>query len=99
MTRSPLKRISRRKAAQATARRKCMTIVRKRSGGLCEAVTPVCTRYGQDGHEIRKQSQQGDPTDPANVRHVCRACHIYIGNHQAWAYSVGLLIRSWEAKR
>lgn len=56
-----------------------MSAVRERSGGWCELRIPgVCQGRGVCGHEKRKRSQGGDPTDPENVMHSCIACNGWV---------------------
>jgi hypothetical protein len=71
-----------------TARR----LVRARSGGLCEAETPVCTREAAHAHHIRLRSQ-GGTHEPSNLLDVCAACHRYIHDHPEESYRYGFLRR------
>ena len=91
--RSPLRRMSVKRAASLPARRKCLDVVRKRAGGRCELRTPACTGVGVTGHEPLLRAQGGDETDPEQVRWTCAACHRYSHNHVAESYANGWLIR------
>lgn len=71
-----------------TARR----VVRSRSGGVCEASTPACTRAAVHAHHIRLRSQ-GGTHEPSNLLDVCAACHRHIHENPEESYRYGLLRR------
>lgn len=102
MKRTPLKRMSEKRRVEYQERAAAMRVVRARSGGRCEAaaliarVDPVaaskCLGYATDGHEKLKRSRGGSISDPANIAHVCRACHEWTEAEPARATEVGLLV-------
>ncbi len=92
LDRRPIRRESAKRAHGRAARRKCLAIVRKRSGGRCEAqVAPGCTYVATDGHERLTRAAGGSITDPDNVYHICRMCHRFIHDHRKAAERYGLL--------
>ena len=44
----------------------------------------------QDVHEILPRSAGGSLTDPANLKCVCRPCHLYLHAHPKRAMELGL---------
>lgn len=71
-------------------------------GNACEARVPAetdrngvethrCKGVATDGHELLPRSGGGDPTDPENIKLVCRPCHSYIHEHPIWSLENGLL--------
>src|SRR5215213_6297911 len=97
--RSPLRRTLwfRKPTRQQKGRAKAVAEVRKRSGDLCEARTPLCTGIGQQTHHRLKRSQ-GGKADPAILMRICDHCDAFIEANPAIAYERGWLIKSWEAK-
>lgn len=90
--RAGLKRQSAKAKALVPARKACCELVRKRSGGYCEAnIRPGCTHYGQDFHEILARSAGGSITDPENVMHLCRSCHEFTVQRANTAREMGLV--------
>lgn len=60
-----------------------------RSGGLCEAHLDGCTRHATDAHHRRKP---GRLWHPANLLHLCRACHQWTEDHPDEARQLGLWV-------
>lgn len=58
------------------------------------SATTGCYGHAEDGHEPLTRRRGGDPTDPAQVLPVSRACHDYIHDHPDVATAAGLLIPS-----
>lgn len=68
--------------------------VKFRSGGVCEAVTSVCTGKGEHLHH-RKLRRSLDNT-AQNLLHVCFSCHRYIHDNPSTSYEKGWLLHIWE---
>lgn len=67
---------------------KCRSIVRERSGGLCE----ICSTPGVQMHHRRNRSQGGSWT-PQNIMHLCVGCHGRVTLHPSWATENGYTIQ------
>lgn len=67
--------------------------IERRSGGKCEACTPICRSKAVHIHHIRRRSQGGKGT-VANGLHVCSICHTWIHDHPKEAEARGWLLRS-----
>lgn len=72
----------------------CRTLVRERSGGMCEArIKGVCRGPGESMHH-RNKAGQGGLWTPANILHVCGhgtvGCHGYIEANPASSRRKGL---------
>lgn len=92
MTKTPIRKVSRRRARENRERTKCLEVVRARSKGYCEArIQNACTSIARDGHEPQRRAA-ADITDPDQVMHVCPGCHRWIDGNQAAAYAFGLLV-------
>ncbi len=99
LKRRPIRRESAKRAAQSGARRKTLAIVRRRSGGRCEAqVSPGCTYVATDGHERLTRAAGGSITDPDNVVHLCRSCHTFCHDHRKAAERYGLLVSRFRSR-
>ena len=70
-------------------------IIERRSGGRCEARTPICSGWGQHIHH-RKSRRAGDHSAP-NGLHVCRSCHAFIHDHPELSMEKGWIIRVNDA--
>ena len=66
-------------------------VVRRRSGGKCEAKTSRCVGTAQHAHHIEPR-RFGDHS-PSNLLDVCHACHAWVHSHPARSYELGLLKR------
>lgn len=66
-------------------------VIRRRSGGKCEARTDRCVGTAQHAHHI--ESRRFGDHSPSNLLDVCHACHRHIHSHPAWSYERGLLKR------
>lgn len=89
--RAPIKRKPKRVQNDFTDAAK--EVIRRRSGGRCEAGTPVCTFRAVVFHHILRRSQGGKGT-PANGMHLCNACHVHIHANVAEACENGWLART-----
>lgn len=68
-------------------------LVLRRSGGRCEARTPVCTEHAVHFHHRILRSKGGRGTID-NCLHVCAACHTWIHGHPKVSYEQGWMIRA-----
>ncbi len=100
LRRRRIRQVSAKRAALAPARAKALTIVRRRSGGRCEAqVAPGCTYVATDGHERLTRAAGGSITDPDNILDLCRACHTWAHDHRKAAERYGVLVSRWGSAR
>ena len=100
MNRSPIRRQSKKAARRARERRKCLAVVRERSGGRCECrCSPNCTGRMDTGHEPQKRSRGGDPTDPNQVLAACNFCNFWIEENPAAATKLGLSVSGHPGRR
>lgn len=71
----------------------------ERAGGHCEARLPGCSDRRLACHH-RMREGQGGPSTVENLVYLCSDCHTgspaAVHRNVAWAYSVGLLIRSTD---
>lgn len=79
----------------------CRTIVRGRSGGVCEIQIPgVCTGQAQSCHHRRKRSHTGMWV-PSNILDACgdgtRGCHGWVESHPEQAQERGLWLIGSES--
>lgn len=85
MKRSPIRRISTKRAKQQRER-----VNHLRAVGADEAVCERCRfERATDAHELLRRSQGGDPTDLSGIRLLCRTCHDWIGRHPRQAVAEG----------
>lgn len=61
----------------------------------CEARLEVCTGRATCRHH-RKLRSQGGTDDATNTTDLCDRCHEYVHANPLWAWSVGLIVKSWE---
>ena len=91
LKRSPLSRRSRLRPRSAKRRREQhgrdagVAVARERSHGRCEIQSPVCTGWGEHGHERRKSSSGGSRTNPRNVLWSCDPCNGFVEDFPAIA--------------
>ncbi len=88
MIRIPLRRVSAKRAAQASGRKACIATVRERCGGRCEF--PGCNSAMRDTHEILARSQGGSIADAENCLGLCRAHHNWVTENMNAARKMGL---------
>lgn len=65
--------------------------VERRSGGLCEANTPVCRNVARHHHHIKPRRARDN--SESNDLHVCSPCHIFIHAYPSISYAEGWLIK------
>lgn len=87
--------MSRKRRREQAERRKAM-LAAFGSDPLCRAQLKGCDVRASDGHELKRRSQGGDPTDPAHVIPLCRPCHRWVTEHPREARALGLTRWSWE---
>jgi 5-methylcytosine-specific restriction endonuclease McrA len=93
MKRSPIRRVSAKRATRDRGYPAARKAVYARSGGLCEAqVTWACTRRCEQVHHLAGRAGP-NPHDLANLVGICEPCHRYIESNRAWAYETGWLLR------
>ena len=63
-----------------------------RSGGKCEL---CCGARGAEMHH-RKNRSQGGGWHPANIVHLCVACHVRVTRAPAWARGHGMTVQRNE---
>jgi len=96
-SRKPLPARSARKAQTDAVLDAAKQLVRIRSGGACEAMTPACPAERHDAHHVhhtRRRRGAKDDHDPAFLLHTCAAGHEHIHRFPAEAYEHGWLTRS-----
>lgn len=87
---------SKRRAEQEVRVEVLMALLMDR-GNACEAkIDDGCKLVATDGHELLLRSAGGDPTDPENIKLVCRQCHDWIHGHPKEARAAGLLRSRYE---
>lgn len=96
MTQTRIKPVSSKRARLNRERRKCLEVVRQRSGGLCECRTPDCTVHMVTGHEPQKRSRGGDFSNPDEVLASCSACNFWIEDNDALATELGLSVSQFS---
>lgn len=69
-------------------------LLREQRGPLCEY--PGCRDPWVDMHEVKKRSRGGSPTDPDNIKCLCRRHHEWTEAEPAEATRLGFLKPSWE---
>ena len=90
-------RSKKQQAAYRERIRMLAAMVRAEHGPIVCAV-PDCGELAQDPHEPLTRARGGSITDPDNVTLICRRHHEEIHLEPAWAYQLGFLRHSWEAK-
>ena len=103
MKRTPIRRVSKKRAATFPARRECVRIVLERDLGCrfwarMNALAPQDNRMVDapvccgpiDVHEPGHRSQGADPTDPDQCVAICRAHHDWAHTHPIQAKLLGL---------
>lgn len=72
---------------------KAKSVMRYRSGGVCEVHTPDCRSRAVVFHH-RLMRSHGGKGYAANGLYVCGPCHLYIHANPKISYEEGWLIRS-----
>ena len=75
MKKTPLQRISAKRAKQSREEKLLIGRLIIRSGGLCEECKSKADWRGLSKHEIKSRAQGGDPLDPANCVMLCGRNH------------------------
>lgn len=91
MKRSPLRRVSKKRAAENVVRRRILAEVVH--GKLCARCK---SKWATDGHERLSRARGGSITDPANIDPLCRECHDYVTTHPKWAEENGWSESRWS---
>lgn len=98
MKRSPLRRVSVKRAASLRELAKARTVVIERAHGRCEAsFSPHCAGVGHHAHHVLRRSQ-GGPNTPENLLWTCAACHGLIHAEPERAMRAGYLRSKMLAK-
>lgn len=88
MKRTPLRRISSKRAKQQRER-----IANLRAIDADQAVCERCRfERATDAHELLRRSQGGDPTDMSGIKLLCRTCHDWIGRNPRQAVAEGFAV-------
>ena len=99
MKRSRLKPVSEKRKRVNIERKEMLKDILKERGPLCEAQIPMtCTGLASDAHEVLTRARAGSDKwllTPENVILLCRGCHSFITDNDAWAKENGFLI-SWS---
>lgn len=70
-------------------------VVRRRSRGICEVGSEVCTGEAQHFHH-RKMRSAGGSHSERNGLDSCWACHDFLHANPDLSYEHGWLLHSWE---
>lgn len=92
MKRTPIRQVSRKRAAENRIRAKLRASL---IGQPCEAQLLGCAYTGTDWHERLSRARGGSITDEANRVWLCRPCHDYITTHPKWAETNGWSLSSY----
>lgn len=88
MRKSPIRPVSKRRAAQNRERRKIAQEYRDAAeGGVVLCV--MCGRPARDLDEKLSRARGGSPTDRANIQPLCAICHHLKTVNPAWAEAEG----------
>lgn len=93
--RTPLKRVSRKRAALLRERTAVRRYVFERAGFQCEARIDGCTFMPTDVHEILTRARGGSIIDPENCLALCRPCHQFITENPMFAEMNGFVVSQW----
>lgn len=96
MSRSPIRRKSKKQAAKDREFDAVKPVVAERSMGVCEMRGPHCTRWADVYHHKAKRTHPAASL-PMFVVHLCDPCHRYVHANPAWSYAEGWLIHYEEA--
>lgn len=95
MKRSPIRRVSRKRAAENRQRRQ---VIAAAFPERPPCRVPDCARWADDAHETLTRARGGSITDIDNIVPLCRPHHDEITfTEPSWAYDLGLLKHSWSA--
>lgn len=71
-------------------------------GGVVQCAHPNCCAHADDVHEILTRARGGSITDAENFAPLCRRHHDELTfrpeSELQWAYELGLLAHSWDAR-
>lgn len=94
-----MKQVSARRARQNRERRAMVTRLYPERPPCAR---PACPRMADDIHEPLTRARGGSIVDPGNQVPLCRPCHDEVTfrpeSELGWAYEIGLLVHSWDAK-
>ena len=97
-----MRAVSKKRAAQAGARRECREIVLARDY-QCRGhgLTPVdCTMTPTEVHELGRGAYRSSCwLNPDLCLGMCRPCHRWVTDHPARAQELGLALPGWEIER
>lgn len=94
--RSPLKKVSKKKAKKNREQGKSKAILMRRHDGECQLKIPgICQWFASDFAHTKGQAQGGGHTT-ADGKPACRMCHTYATEHPAEAYAKGWAVKSWQ---
>lgn len=78
--------------------REAKVFVRNRSGGVCEANTPVCDHYARHVHHKARRKGKGSHA-PELLLDVCPSCHDWIHDNVTEAYEREWLIHDFAVAK
>src|SRR2546430_1678255 len=91
--RTPIARVSQKQRQKIELRARIRKDKVKKLGRGCQIQSPVCRKWEQGLHHLKKKSQGGHDSD-ANTLLCCRRCNNFIENHPVWAREHGFTRRS-----
>jgi len=90
MKRTPLRRISKKRAA-ALKEYACVRANYLASNPVCEA--DDCCQFATEIHHKLPRGRGGKLSDPHNFLAVCGPCHRFITDHPKWAVEKGYTVK------
>jgi hypothetical protein len=95
MRRTPIRSVSRKRAAVNRVRAKVVRGIT--ANGLTICPSPGCTRIADSPHEPLTRARGGSITDPKNIVMMCWPHNQELTLEPPWGYELGLLRHSWDA--